>query len=210
MAEAPPTSAPYGSWVSRITADRIVAGTVGLGQPAIDGETIYWVESRPIEAGRNVLVRRTADGAVRDLLPPPWNVRSRAHEYGGGAYAVRDGVVVFSHDGKTLASASSDNTVRLWDPATGAHQQTLEGHSDSVTEVVFSHDCKTLASASSDMTVRLWDPATGAHQQTLEGHSDSVAAVAFSPDGRCLTTNFGSLRLSSASAPPDQDRKSVV
>jgi dipeptidyl aminopeptidase/acylaminoacyl peptidase len=99
MAEAPPTSAPYGSWVSRITADRIVAGTVGLGQPALDGGDVYWVEGRPSEAGRNVLVRRTADGRVDDLLPPPWNVRSRVHEYGGGAYAVRNGFVVFSHDG---------------------------------------------------------------------------------------------------------------
>src|SRR5687768_3715571 len=95
---AEPAGLPYGAWPSPITADLIVAGSVGLGQPTIDGDDVYWLESRPTEAGRNVLVRRTSDGATRDLTPPPWNVRSRVHEYGGGAYAVRDGLVVFSND----------------------------------------------------------------------------------------------------------------
>ncbi|HUP20387.1 MAG TPA: S9 family peptidase, partial [Gemmatimonadota bacterium] len=81
-----------------ITADLIVAGAVGLAQPALDGDDVYWIEGRPVEAGRNVLVRRTPDGELSDVTPPPWNVRSRVHEYGGGAYAVRDGIAVFSND----------------------------------------------------------------------------------------------------------------
>ncbi len=91
------TVSPYGSWKSPITSDLIVSGTVGLGQIAIDGDDIYWVEGRPSEAGRSVLVRQTPDGKITDVTPPPFNVRTRVHEYGGAAFAVSDGVVYFSH-----------------------------------------------------------------------------------------------------------------
>ena len=96
--------------------------------------------------------------------------------------------VAFSPDGKVLASASKDNTVRLWNATTGAWKQTLEGHGDSVNAVAFSPDGKVLASASYDNTVRLWNATTGAWKQTLEGHSDWVNAVAFSLDGKVLAS----------------------
>ena len=87
----PPTTSPYGSWASPITTDLILAESVGLGQIALDGDDVYWVELRPLEAGRQVVVKRTPDGAGSDVTPAPFNVRTRVHEYGGGAYAVSGG-----------------------------------------------------------------------------------------------------------------------
>lgn len=89
--------APYGSWQSPITTDLIVAGAVGLGSPTWDGDDIYWVEGRPSEGGRNVIVRLSATGEPRDVTPAPFNARTRVHEYGGGAYTVDRGIVYFSN-----------------------------------------------------------------------------------------------------------------
>jgi dipeptidyl aminopeptidase/acylaminoacyl peptidase len=94
---ATPQVAPYGSWQSPITSDLIVSGTVGLGQIALDGEDTYWSEMRPAEGGRNVIVRRTPDGRTSDVRPAPFNVRTRVHEYGGGAFTVSDGTLYFTH-----------------------------------------------------------------------------------------------------------------
>src|SRR5437867_2430875 len=91
------TKAPYGSWKSPITSDVIVAATIGLGEIALDGEDTYWIESRPSEGGRSVIVRRTPDGSVADITQPGLNARTTVHEYGGGAYMVDDGVVYFSN-----------------------------------------------------------------------------------------------------------------
>jgi len=92
-----PQRAPFGEWRSPITSDLIVADSIRLGAPTIDGEDIYWLEGRPIEGGRNVLVRRTPDGATSDVTPAGYNIRTLVHEYGGGAYLVVDGVVYFSN-----------------------------------------------------------------------------------------------------------------
>jgi dipeptidyl aminopeptidase/acylaminoacyl peptidase len=88
--------APYGTWLSPVTPQAMTQAAIGLSALAVDGEDLYWIESRPAEAGRNCLCRRTKDGAIEDVTPPPIDVGSRVHEYGGGAYAVKDGVVLFS------------------------------------------------------------------------------------------------------------------
>ena len=97
MTNSTPTTAPYGSWRSPITADAIVAEAVGLGQVAIDGDAVLWTESRPSEGGRYVVVRMTPDGQVTEVNPPPFNARTRVHEYGGGAWLSSGGVVWFSN-----------------------------------------------------------------------------------------------------------------
>ena len=90
--------AAYGAWHSPITARSLTSGGLRLGQTAVDGNTIYWIEGRPSEGGRSVLMRRTPGGRIEEALPPEINVRSRVHEYGGGAFAVQHGMIVFTDD----------------------------------------------------------------------------------------------------------------
>jgi len=92
-----PQVAPYGSWKSPITSDLIASGMVRLEQVVLDGENIYWIEMRPAEGGRCVIVRRSPDGQTVDITPFPFNARTRVHEYGGGAFTVHDGTVYFSN-----------------------------------------------------------------------------------------------------------------
>ncbi len=93
---ADPTSAPYGSWSSPISADIAASSAMSLSQLTVSGEDIYWLEGRPSEGGRYVIVRRTADGSIGDVTPPGFNARTRAHEYGGGSYFVSRSTVYFS------------------------------------------------------------------------------------------------------------------
>jgi WD40 repeat protein len=96
--------------------------------------------------------------------------------------------VTFSPDGALLATASTDKTARLWDPATGECVRTLTGHAAGLRGVAFSPDGRLLATASTGRTARLWDPATGECVGTLTGHAEAVYGVVFSPDGQLLAT----------------------
>ncbi|HEY8448633.1 MAG TPA: S9 family peptidase [Thermomicrobiales bacterium] len=89
--------APYGSWASPITSELLVRGSVRLLEIKVDGDDVYWIESRPTEAGRYVIVRRTPDGRTQDINPAPFNARTRVHEYGGGAFHVDNGTVYFAN-----------------------------------------------------------------------------------------------------------------
>ncbi len=86
----------YGSWSSPISASMLAEQVVGIGSPGVDGETVTWLETRPSEGGRAVVVGIGPDGRPRDLIPADANARTRVHEYGGDSYAVRDGLVVYA------------------------------------------------------------------------------------------------------------------
>ncbi len=92
-------TAPYGTWPSPLTADRLASGTRRLEQVAVDGTDLYWLEARPEEGGRGVILRRRANGASETVTPEGFSVRSRVHEYGGGAFLVHRGEVYFTREG---------------------------------------------------------------------------------------------------------------
>ena len=101
--------APYGSWQSPIAAADLAVAGVRLGEPRYDGDDLYWTEGRPAEQGRVALLRERAAGEVQEVAPG-LNVRTRVHEYGGGAWDARAGVVVVSVDpsGQLLRVAGED------------------------------------------------------------------------------------------------------
>ncbi len=96
--------------------------------------------------------------------------------------------VVFSPGGKQIASASSDQTVKLWDARTGKETFSLKGHSRGLLSVVFSPDGKQIASASYDETVKLWDAQTGKETFSLKGHTRGALTAVFSPNGKQIAT----------------------
>jgi len=102
----------------------------------------------------------------------------------------RDGVrgVTWSPDGRRLATASNDRTVRIWDAGNGSELTVLHGHNDWVQAVVWSPDGRRLATASNDRTVRIWDAGNGSELTILRKHTDQVWDVAWSPDGKRLAT----------------------
>jgi dipeptidyl aminopeptidase/acylaminoacyl peptidase len=107
------SGAPHGSWRSPITASAIVGGAATIPEVVVDGDDVWWLEQRPAEGGRGAIVRRDAGGSVVEVTPPDANVRTRVHEYGGGAWWVQGGVLVYvdASDGRLRRLAGGPPTV---------------------------------------------------------------------------------------------------
>jgi dipeptidyl aminopeptidase/acylaminoacyl peptidase len=119
MADSKLTTAPYGTWKSPITAGLIAGTTISLSTLAIEDDAVYWLEGRPAEGGRTVIVRQSGDRA-EDVTPAGFNVRSRVHEYGGGAALVADGEIYFvNFDAQRIYCHRPGEAPRAVTPETG-------------------------------------------------------------------------------------------
>lgn len=178
--------APFGSWRSPISAKMLVQGAVRFGDVVINGDTLYWVEGRPEEQGRYVIVRRTADGKIDDILPPPFSARTLVHEYGGGALAASGGTVYFSN--------YTDQ--RLWRLKPGEPPQPITAEA-KLRFADFVHDAKRdrLIAVCEDHTANDHEPANrivtinlsdGKVTSLVEG-ADFYSNPRISPDGRQLS-----------------------
>ena len=179
-----PGVAPYGSWRSPISSDVIVRGVVGLAEVTIDGGDIYWLESRPGEGGRNVIVLLTPEGRIEDVTPEPFNARTRVHEYGGGDFAVDEGTVYFANftDQRIYGRAPGGEPAPLT-PESGRRYadmvvDRLRGRLIAVRE---DH----AASEPVNEIVGV-DPETGEERVLVSGN-DFYSSPRLSPDGRRLT-----------------------
>jgi dipeptidyl aminopeptidase/acylaminoacyl peptidase len=190
---ANPKTAPYGSWKSPITSDLIVSQSIGLSEARFDGDTVYWLEARPQEQGRNVVVRAGADGTAADVVPPPFSARTRVHEYGGGAWTIARGVLYFSNfaDGRLYRIGPGDREPTPLTPAAAA-----PGRQWRFADGTVDHQHQRWIGIREDHTaagqpvnalvaVDLAHPGLTPGAVLAEGH-DFFASPRLSPDGRHL------------------------
>ena len=175
----------FGSWSSPITADAVVQEAVSLAEPRIDGDAVYWIEGRPREKGRNVIVRALG-GEIADVTPAPFDARSQVHSYGGGAYAVRGGTVYFVHfldnqlyrldAGKAPVKLTASPDCLFADIVIDAGRDRLIAVREQRPNGDVIHATNTLVAI---------DLATGA-ETTLDSGWDFYSSPALSPDGKRL------------------------
>lgn len=119
-------TAACGSWHSPICLDQLIHNVVRLGEPAVDGDRVCWLETRPSDGGRSILVAKDPGKPKYDLTPEPFSVRSRAHEYGGGSYLMRGERLWFINDGDQciyFMSLHSGKVRRLTEPGKKRYAQ---------------------------------------------------------------------------------------
>ena len=176
--------AEHGFWKSPITSDLVAAELVRLNEPRIDGDSICWLEGRAADGGRTVPVRQDAAGAVRDELPAPWNIRSRVHEYGGGAYTVSGGTLYFSEssDQRVYRKAPGGGPEPLTAVAPARYADLVEdARRGRLLAVCEDHGTKGREASQSirEISVRQLDQAP----RTLLSGADFYSNPCLSPDG---------------------------
>jgi dipeptidyl aminopeptidase/acylaminoacyl peptidase len=185
---------PYGAWKSPITSSLIVAQSISLMEVRLDGNDIHWLEGRPQERGRYVVVRAAADGAVSDVNKPPYNARTRVHEYGGGSWLVAGGTVYFSNfaDGRLFRQdAGASDPVALTPAPTDAEHNWR--YADGVIDrrrnrwIGVREDHTDASKPYPDNTI-VAVPLGGAPEagRVLAGGHDFFSSPRLSPDGRTL------------------------
>lgn len=176
---------PHGSWPSPISIDMAVGASRGLSEPRQDGADVYVLESRPEEAGRVALLRLAGDGTFEDMAPG-LNVRTRVHEYGGGAYVVREGLIVFSEfaDNRLMLKRRPEAApvALVSDPALRFADMETDALRDRVIAVLEDQRESALQPRNLLCAVSLTD---GASSELASGH-DFYSDPRLSPDGRRL------------------------
>ncbi len=185
-----PKIAPYGSWRSPITSDLIVSQSIGLSEARFDGDAVYWLEARPQEQGRNVVVCAGADGKTRDVVPPPFSARTRVHEYGGGAWTVARGVLFFSNfaDARLYRIGPDDRDPTPLTPAPGRQWRFADGIIDHKRQRwigVREDHTATGQAVNTLVSVDLAQSGMTPGEVLAEGY-DFFASPRLSPDGRHL------------------------
>jgi dipeptidyl aminopeptidase/acylaminoacyl peptidase len=185
-------TAPYGSWKSPITSDLIVAQSISLLEVRLDGEQVYWLEGRPQEQGRYVVVRGGTDGST-DITPPPFNARTRVHEYGGGSWTVQDGTVYFSNfaDGRLYRQAPGGSEPQALTPDPPARDRQWR-FADGVIDPrrnrwIGVREDHTVEGEPVNAVVAVGLGGGGGPGHVLARGHDFYAAPRLSPDGRWLT-----------------------
>jgi dipeptidyl aminopeptidase/acylaminoacyl peptidase len=187
-------AAAYGSWRSPITSD-LVAQSITLSEARFDGEEVYWLEGRPQELGRLVVVRANApDARATDVTPKPYNARTRVHEYGGASWTVAAGNVYFSNfaDGRLYRQTNNSSHPVPLTPAPAVPERQWR-FADGVIDLSRQRWIGVREDHTADgepvntiVAVDLHQPGREAGRVVVGGH-DFFAAPRLSPDGSWLT-----------------------
>jgi len=177
--------APYGTWRSPITAELLAESTVHLGEVSVDGDAVYWIETRPGEAGRSVLVRWTAAEGAHDVTPPGFSARTRAHEYGGGSYWVDGDTVYFANFPDQILYRQVIGQAPT--PLTPAGYRYADGIVDRRRgRIICVREDHTVAGREAENTLVAIDATAGGAGEVIASGHDFYSSPALSPDGTQL------------------------